>query len=97
MDTDNTEVFSNELQEIDFSRFVRYVFEDLNLSPSIQYDNITFIPGWNISSIEIVSYETRYAIQLYPDDSSTDFEVIPKTYAILGQHVLRWARKAIII
>jgi len=89
MDTDNTEVFSNELQEIDFSRFVRYVFEDLNLSPSIQYDNITFIPGWNISSIEIVSYETRYAIQLYPDDSSTDFEVIPKTYAILGQHVLR--------
>jgi hypothetical protein len=89
MNTNDIVAFSNDLHEIDFSRFIRYVFEEMDLSPTIEYDNITFIPADNISSIEIVNYQTRYAIHLYSYAFAPNFVEIPKTHVILGQDVLK--------
>lgn len=87
--TNDMVAFGNDLQEIDFSRFVRYVFEEMNLSPTIEYDNITYIPADDISSLEIVSYQTRYAIRLYRFAFDPNFIEIPKTHVVLGHDVLK--------
>jgi hypothetical protein len=87
--TGNIETFSNDLQAIEFSRFVGQVFEKMELCATVEYDKITFIPADSVSSIEIVNYETRYAIQLYRSPISPDFVMIPKTYTILGKDVLK--------
>jgi hypothetical protein len=89
MNTNDISAFSNDLEEIDFSRFVRYVFSEMKLSPTIKYDNITYIPADNISSLEIVNYQTRYAIRLYRYAFDPNFIEIPKTHVILGHDVLK--------
>jgi hypothetical protein len=77
----NDEVLFSTLQRIDFSRYSQNLAYKLKQNRDItveaKYDGPLFIPADNISAVEILRYETYYAISFLENNIE---KVIPKIY-----------------